>query len=1126
MGNQPVSLDQLRANFQPPQQDATQVVQPTSVENPTPINVPSSTSQPVAKPGFFSQLGDALSKTGMAPGVGNFGSIIPGFFKNAGEAALKALNAPKTQPTIQDKLIEHITGKKTDLNAPPSFVQRAVTDVASLGPGLAIGLSDPVAMAKATFIGGKAGDPLLERLGKGALVSSVTSLVDPKFAWEHPGMYAINAGTAIASVASFGLASIAKSTIAAGVETGITEAALAGVESATVKTALESSALKLATKEAIKTGDTAIVGEVAKQALIKQGLTEEIATQISSKVAGGMTEHLATNATKLKAFQATSHPLDTTMGGISQAIDPIKKVVFGEPANTAVGRIFGTDAVAKDPQNFLDMETMASQQAVEQGLPDTIDSRETIMMGWGKTDPAYSVLTPEEKIAHMQNDIRANVYARQMSQMTGDPIVPGRSLAPESVSAITKTIEASPASMSPVGILDELQKLYGSELKLHRPTLEYLLSKDPTREALAAGIEALGNPDIMSMSNPEAIKAAQKMIDETGYHPVMAPTGKNISYATPEELAAARARSGANGGDVIPADVSGLSKGRTNLGQQMVDLGLSPAGGNEANIEYLYQNNFNQSALKDLAPKYGETFTVEHQTVPFSKLYEFLNNMKDEVSKNRGLTGSLSEFLKPIGLGVNNIIDFSVGDLTHFGFEPKLANDIVGNIKSSLTDIPYEQTGLADGISNMMKAKVPGYNKFMKYSMVGRFNMNPFYGAQAWVELEFNKAVSLITGGGNVGDVLRGIDVGARLAPIKTSIAEVLSKIPYLKDAINPEITFQENYLVNNELLSGLEKNTLTPTSNPEMALLEKAAVDGVSAEEKAAFIKSTQSKNIIFRMMGYTTQRAATSFAKVLANKFGFSVEEALGSTMVNGNKVYNNPELFNLLRESTADLVGYKPGFLTSPLAKTMNVIWFPFRFEAKTVMGVSEAIGKLPPITRLGFTSDVTHFAAWSQTPEGVKWRASNDHKMYNMLNYVFTWESSGAALKDAFNGNLFGGNVGQLGGLPFNFFVKIAQDLGTRQIPEREGFKPKSTQIPKNLISAASAQIIAEDLIMHVTPKMPLYQLFNTQTTPDTYLKNTLIPSVFSSIWEHGVKRSQKKFNREQFKTLPPGKNRFQ
>lgn len=1047
-------------------------------------------------PGFFGALKDAYKRSSLADGNNAFNS--PNIFESLGQGVLN-----RFQPHVADD-------KRT-------FTENVGADLVAMGAGLPIALSHPIETAKATFYGGKEGDSVGSRLKQGAIVQSLGQVFDKQYYKEHPGIAAVNTGSWIASLFSFGLTGALKTAAKTGVASAVEEATIAGVEKATVSSAMttiqKSGALRRATEQAFKTGDTAIIQEVAKQALVRQGVEEVAASQIAQKVAGGVGTHFTENATKMKVYQAGAHPLSSLKQGVGYAVDPLKKVVFGEPANSAVGRIYGAETVARDPQAFLDLEKWAGQQTMERGLKNTLNNREMIMNDWSKTVPEWSVLTPEERLTHFQNYVRSTELSQQIAAVTGDAVVPVKFLPKDTVDAIQKTIMASPEAMSPVGILDELQSIYGSDIKNHRQSLEALLAKEPTRDALAAGIEALGNRETLGYAeNAQAAAMVKELEQATGYHLAQAPVDKIVSYATPEAQAAAEAASKLPGAEAIPT-VAKVSKPRPVLGQLMEKFGLSPTGGNEGTLEYLFQDNFNQAAVKELTKKYGATFTVEHKTIPFSKLYEYLSASKDKIFERKRLEGSLSQVLAP---GSGSVVDMTARNLVQHGFSPTLAEDIVAISKQALLDVPLEKTGLADGFVNLLKAKVPGYSKFLNVAMNGRFNLNPFYGMQAWVELEFNKAVAL----GDLKSAAKAFSFGERT---DNFIAKTLQKIPYLRDAINPALNYNEIQLVGTELLGDMQQNTLSAASNPEMALLQKAGEFGGTPSEMQRYAASIQSKNITFRALGYTTQRAATGFVKALAEKYGFSLEDALSSSVVKGNKVYNNPEMFNMLREATQDLAGYKPGFLTSPLAKTMNVIWFPFRFEAKTVMGVAETIGKLPPLTRIGVMSDWTHFANWAQTPEGVAWRKQNSHKWYNVLNYVFTWESSGKALKDVLGGRLFGGNTGQLGGLPLGFITNVIQDLGFAPDYPREGSKGFAKKIPKNIMSAATAQVVIQDLVSHMMPKMPLYQLFDIRTTPDSYVKNTLIPGIFSTVWGGGEKTSAKKFQRE-FKNLQPGKTR--
>ena len=150
---------------------------------------------------------------------------------------------------------------------------------------------------------------------QGGIVQSIGQVFDKQYYKDHPGLAAVNTGSWIATVFSAGLSKVLGQAAKVGAERAAVEAGTIGAERAATEAALEaatkSGALRMATEQAFKSGDSAIVGEVAKQALVRQGIEDGAATQIASKVAEGVDSHLAANATRLKVLNAGAHPLST-----------------------------------------------------------------------------------------------------------------------------------------------------------------------------------------------------------------------------------------------------------------------------------------------------------------------------------------------------------------------------------------------------------------------------------------------------------------------------------------------------------------------------------------------------------------------------------------------------------------------------------------------------------------------------------------------------------------------------------------------------------------------------------------------------------------------------------------------
>jgi len=222
-----------------------------------------------------------------------------------------------------------------------------------------------------------------------------------------------------------------------------------------------------------------------------------------------------------------------------------------------------------------------------------------------------------------------------------------------------------------------------------------------------------------------------------------------------------------------------------------------------------------------------------------------------------------------------------------------------------------------------------------------------------------------------------------------------------------------------------------------------------------------------------------AATFNKALAAKFGMNIQDALSYSLENGVKKYKNPQIVQMMREATQSAYHYEVGFLTSPLMKTLNIVWFPLRFQVKSMQLLSKWAASLSPSSRMIVLNNWVHFANWAGTDEGIEWRRTNRNVLYNILAYTTAYEQIGQSAEAITNGRLFGGNAGLIGGVPFGFVVNLARELAILpQDPDQ--FDPKTgrrftKEIPRNLVSAASLSNAIEQLLISVSPSTPFYSL---------------------------------------------------
>ena len=518
---------------------------------------------------------------------------------------------------------------------------------------------------------------------------------------------------------------------------------------------------------------------------------------------------------------------------------------------------------------------------------------------------------------------------------------------------------------------------------------------------------------------------------------------------------------------------------RTAFGNWIDRLGLSPSGIIEGAAEFSYRENFTQGVLGAFAEKYGSVVKAKsissagQVSIPVEKLFEWLD-------KNKAIIRGVRERLS---LPARTVFDLKEADLVRAGFKPEIAADIIDISKKALNEVPVSVTGMGDKVINFLRTRNKGYNAWMsnaydtylKAAYKGRYDLSPFFSAQEFVETKLNSALflkdpTLLAGAKTIQKLgaWTAEKLGKKVEGTATYLRKIIDKPP-----------LNEVVAVRDEILGTLQKTMLDYTSSPDIIGIQNAAMGVKGLASEAAFEQSIKSRNLWYGITGQSSVRMATTFNKALANKFGFTLEDALNFTMENGVKKYSNPQMIQLMREATQEVFHYRPGFLTSPLIKTMNIIWFPFRFEAKTVSLVSKWVSGLSPASRLVVLNNWVHFANWAGTDEGIEWRRTNRNGFYNVLSYVTAYEQMGQGLDAVAKGRLFGGNTGLIGAVPFGFVVNLMRELAV--LPEDpDQFDPKTgrrftKKIHRELISAATFANVLEQFIISISPSTPFYSL---------------------------------------------------
>lgn len=779
-----------------------------------------------------------------------------------------------------------------------------------------------------------------------------------------------------------------------------------------------------------------------------------LAREVGDGVFGGF---LQENKGKLDKVEAFLHPLSALGSKAGLVSTGVAKTIFGETEKSAVGKLYGSDIVKQDVPGFSLVEEWASMQVRESGLDDTVANRTRKIQDWVDENPEYQSLTPLERNKHFAEYAQADISRAKFAETQKRDYVLTKALPKNYVDAIKDFIDNRP-KVNPDGtpvtngkIIEMLEKEYGKDFLMHSQEVRKRMQGNLEgfdRELLKNSVSKLGDPRI-PVSFERLTKAETKFLADlegTGYRIGRAPKARSrVSQAV---------------------DVTGtrfakedLVSERKFLGRVIDNFGLSPEG----NVEGIQFFNFRENLMQKALAHYGtrKNITIGGAQYPVHTLPTVLDKLR--VIQESGKSGVM-----PYNY---TIADLRYGNLVDMGFSKADAKVFDALIRDSVVKSP-NIVGLGEAFSNYFKTRnnklSRAYNSFLRVQSDLRFKKNPMFAFQAAVETYTWSALF------------------TKKVPGQDFILDKLSKVQGMDRVIKNTIgqpTMRQQAMVLQDVLTNYNRqlrDSAAPEiyrgSNEVIPEFTKTGVEGF--REQVDFRKKNSDSNIWLGAAGFSNVKIATNMMKAFARKNGMELEEALSFKMVDGKKQFNHPWLVQQMQDAATGVFGYHGKVLNSPLIRTLNTVFFPLRFQTKSVIQTAKWMNSLNPATRLVVLNQWVNTAEWLQTDEGEKWKKDNRGMLAALVNYTFAYEGIGKTVDAVTKGELFGGNTGLIGGLPFGFLYNIVRDMGV--IPEAEQIdpvtgKPFQRKVQKDITSFPAFVKAVENVIVSMTPSLPIYTI---------------------------------------------------
>lgn len=269
------------------------------------------------------------------------------------------------------------------------------------------------------------------------------------------------------------------------------------------------------------------------------------------------------------------------------------------------------------------------------------------------------------------------------------------------------------------------------------------------------------------------------------------------------------------------------------------------------------------------------------------------------------------------------------------------------------------------------------------------------------------------------------VDALYRYNPLQKYYSRVQGALRY---TYNPFFRLQES--TETALLSGLKGgNRLTNLADNNLVWnRSRQELDDAARflDDSGVFASSLPGEAATDLVLGRITANITNGQKRDLA---GLALDIAKSKGQSLDDLVKNNPEE---LADALRVVVQYpKKGVLASSLARTMNTVFFPMRYNAKVTMVAGQVLAKQPPSVQKAVLHSLFEMRDWLKSEEGINWQAANADAIQ-----LFKWITPINSI--AYTMNLLShrpdsiGEVGALGGLPLGVISQILDSQGVIDI----------------------------------------------------------------------------------------------
>lgn len=384
-------------------------------------------------------------------------------------------------------------------------------------------------------------------------------------------------------------------------------------------------------------------------------------------------------------------------------------------------------------------------------------------------------------------------------------------------------------------------------------------------------------------------------------------------------------------------------------------------------VQQSFRDNFNTVSKEALKGTTGSLQNVKGEDI-MTKLYDYIREYN-------GGANSIGKFM-PISDLRQMTTKHIKEALGVFGRVSDAEAKAIGRaINTSMLNVPWSVRGLGDKIIDWNMRANPLAAWYGRVQASGHFVWNPFFRVQQGYQTEMLTQMEAASNGGLKMLQLPGLNRVNKVV-FGHQWGRIQDTVTQLEDA-----------------------NIFTPH-------IQVAGTLGMEGRLGTRITPSEKQS-----LAGLVTQ---------LADNAGISTEEYL--------KNYE-PAVIDLLRTITTN--NHTQGVLDSPLVRTINLAFFPFRYNLKVAGMMADKMALLSAPTQVALLTNIYNFNNWMRSDEGVAWQQQHADalKLFNWLSPTYPINYIIKLGEDAIHPDEASiSDLGMLGGLPFGLIGQFLEQAG--------------------------------------------------------------------------------------------------